>query len=192
MDTSKKGMADEHPYEHPTGEQFQAQLPLRSRTHETRPLLGTGDVVRTPPTCPFHPSQTCIRLTDLPHDVLDPIVGFVAENRKHLLNLCQASVVLYMNCIPWIYRHVVINFSDPESYALLQRLCYTVSQIPTYVRFVALMACGQASEYQWALFVQALSRFTRLRNLRWDSHVSIPSIQAYIKQVYDGYRYIGT
>jgi hypothetical protein len=196
-------MANEGSLQHPTGELFQVQLPLQPRTHATNCLPVTEEIARTPPTCPSRPSQMRMRLTELPYDILDPIVGFVAENKKHLLNLCLASIVLYTNCIPWIYRHVVINFSDPEIYGLLQRLCYTLSQIPTYVRSIALKDCGSASLDQWTLLDQALWRFTRLKNLRWDSHTGIPEyvlytlhtrhpatpIQAYIKQVYDRHGY---
>jgi hypothetical protein len=166
----------------------------------------SGEVARTLTTCPSQPSQTCVTLIELPYDVLDPIVGFVAENRKHLLNLCLASRVLYLNCIPWIYRHVDINFFDPESYILLRRLCYASSKVPTYVRSITLKNCEQASMDQWVLFVQTLSHFARLENIRWDSQASIPEsvllhinayhpstpMQAYIKQVHYGYGYNGT
>jgi hypothetical protein len=136
----------------------------------------SGEVARTLTTCPSQPPQTCVTLIELPHDVLDPIVGFVAENRKHLLNMCLASKVLYLNCIPWIYRHVEINFSDPESYILLRRLCYASSQIPTYVRSITLKSCEQASMDQCMLFIQTLSHFTRLENVRWEARPAYPNL----------------
>jgi hypothetical protein len=199
-------IVDQHPHQQPDEKPLQAELALQPRANGTHHLPRSGSVIHQNLNYPSQPSQPYDRLTKLHHDVLDPIVGLVAENRKDLLNLCLASVVLYLNCIPWFYRQVVIDFADLGISALLLRLCYVGSQIPTYVRTVALKSCEQASRDQWELFIQALSRFTRLENMSWDSHAGIPGsvlsylnqyhpgtpIQAYIKPTYDGYGRNGT
>jgi hypothetical protein len=190
-----RGFLVQRPYQHSNAEPPQAQLAVLPCADDKNRLPGSGEVVRT---VLNRPSQRS-RLIQLHHDVLDPIVGFVAENTRDLLNLCLVSAVFYLNCVPWIYRHVVINFSNPVSFALLQRLCHVPSQISSLVRTIALRDCDQASMDQWVLLNQALSRLTRLENLSWDSHASIlgsvlwhihqyhpsASIQAYIKRMYD-------
>jgi hypothetical protein len=164
-----------------------------------------ADVAQTQLPHPYGPLQAHSKLLKLPYDILDPTVGFVANDKEALLNLCRVSKALYMGCVPWIYRHVTIRFSDLEGPVLLERFCNTGSQIYTHVRTLALKDCGHASMLHWALLLQTLSRFTRLENLSWDSHASIPgcvldkihachpctSIQAYVSQVYDGNAFHG-
>ncbi|KAF1945757.1 hypothetical protein EJ02DRAFT_24965 [Clathrospora elynae] len=111
----------------------------------------------------------------LHQDALREVVARVSDNdRRDLFRLCLASCLFYCMCIPWIYRHIKIDFSRRIGIVLLHRVCRETSMIATYVRTVTLVNCGKATMEGWQLLYKALSQFTRLEDLSWDSHVVLP------------------
>ncbi|CAO2654176.1 Nn.00g109090.m01.CDS01 [Neocucurbitaria sp. VM-36] len=111
----------------------------------------------------------------LHHDVLDIVIQYVfLFHREDLFKLCRTSKQLYLACIPWIYRQITIDFSEPLTQALLRRLSEVSSKIPAYVRTIALENCSQATAIEWTLLDKALSRFTKLENLSWDNYANLP------------------
>jgi hypothetical protein len=111
----------------------------------------------------------------LNHDAMDIIVRLVYdEDRQGLFMLSLVSKLFYFACMPWTYRHIVIDFSYRRVNGLLRRLQQTPAQLNTFVRTVTLKGCDKASMDQWRLLHGVFSSSTRLESLSWDSHANLP------------------
>ncbi|KAF1848543.1 uncharacterized protein K460DRAFT_76725 [Cucurbitaria berberidis CBS 394.84] len=111
----------------------------------------------------------------IPYDVLDKVVYHVfVGHRGDLLKLCRVCIVAYFACIPWIYRIITIDFSDHLGRVLLQRLSKVYSNLPVFVRTIALKSCDQATTAEWRLLDKTLAQVTRLQELSWDDYAALP------------------
>jgi hypothetical protein len=111
----------------------------------------------------------------LSDDILDIIIELLWEDSYEACNLLSLTCHrLYRATVPWIYRHVTINFTRNSHLQLLQRLIQNNSKLPPWIRELKVKKVYMATPVLMSCLSLLLKRMTNLWKLTWNGFIDIP------------------
>ncbi|KAF2656031.1 hypothetical protein K491DRAFT_778302 [Lophiostoma macrostomum CBS 122681] len=108
---------------------------------------------------------------DALHLVLEQLFPYDLDDLLMVSRVCRR---LYLEAVPWIYRHVKIDFSMRSHIRLLSRLAQGGTEIPRYIRMVRILPTNEWDTQELANLYTFFSKLTHLEELLWNNVASIP------------------
>lgn len=96
------------------------------------------------------------------------------DDHEACRQLSRTSRQLYIATVPWIYRHITINFSLKSHLRLLQRLIIPGSKLPAMVRNIEVETSQTTSPEQLRDLCLFFTKLTNLRELSWKGIADVP------------------